>query len=408
MKPETQQYPQDGTRRPPVYVPPQEWDDMERRRYPGRTPPVTEGEPHGGYRPSPPPTYPDPHGELTEPPEEPPILTRPRPKKPCGDPTPTYDYPEKPRDSYPEKPRDSYPEKPRDSYPYPEKPREPCPETPRDPYPQKPRDSYPEKPRDSYPYPEKPREPYPETPRDPYPQKPRDSYPEKPGDECGDESRDPYEPSTKGHGLGHDDHSDPGGHGDHGDHEHPTDGEPAEGEASNPFGAAMARQNLRNLTPDARRALHERLRFYIDESGADPVGDHLRNGHVHGTPNFLPWHRRFLSRFEDWQRTQLADPTAFIPLAFWDPAEPIPSEFPHQGRTGPTGPWRLPASLALSQLAGLDYRTFSSEVERFHNDVHNAIGGDMFDPRTAPNDTCFWLLHSYVDNLFAEWEALRG
>lgn len=384
MKPETQQYPQDGNRRPPVGVPPQEWHDMEQRRHPGRTAPVAEGEPHGGYGPAPRPTYPDPYGEPTEPPEEPPILTRPRPKEPCHEPTPTSDYPEKPRDSYPAKPRESYPEKPRDSYPYPEKPREP----------------YPEQPRDLYPYPDKP--------RDPYPQKPRDTYPEKPGDECVDESRDPYEPSTKGHGPGHDDHGDPGGHGDHGEHEHPTEGEPAEGEASNPFGAAIARQNQRNLTPEARRALHERLRFYIDESGADPVGDHLRNGHVHGTPDFLPWHRRFLSGFEAWQRTQLADPAAFIPLAFWDPAEPIPGEFPHQGRTGPTGPWRLPATLALSQLAGLDYRTFSSEIERFHNDVHNAIGGDMRDPRTSPNDTCFWLLHSYLDNLFAEWEALRG
>lgn len=365
MKPDTQQYPQDGTRRPPVDVPPHAWDNIERRRHPGHTTPIAKGEPHGGGTPSPRPTYPDPYGEPAEPPEEPPILTRPRPKKPHDEPTPAYGYPGKPRDSYPEKPRDSYP--------YPEKRR--------DPYPQTPRESYPEKPRETY------------------PEKPRDTYPEKPGDECVDEPRDPYEPSTTGRGPGH---------GDHGDHQHPAEGHPAEGEAAKPFGPAVARQNLRNLTADARRALHERLRFFIDESGADPVGDHLRNGHVHGTPNFLPWHRRFLSRFEDWQRTQLADPAAFIPLAFWDPAEPIPSEFPHQGRTGPTGPWRLPASLALSQLAGLDYRTFASELERFHNDVHDAIGGDMADPRVSPNDPCFWLLHAYLDTVFAEWEALRG
>ena len=116
----------------------------------------------------------------------------------------------------------------------------------------------------------------------------------------------------------------------HADHPHGTRAtEPAQAPML-PTGGSP-RQNQRNLTSAARAELYRRLRDYA-MSEEDPVGYHRANGHVHGTPQFLPWHRQFIGRFERWQRTRLADPAAFIPLAFWEPADPIPAEFPHTAR----------------------------------------------------------------------------
>jgi len=38
-----------------------------------------------------------------------------------------------------------------------------------------------------------------------------------------------------------------------------------------------------------------------------------------------------------------------------------------------------------------------------HNYMHGWVGGDM-NPRTAPNDPIFFLVHSYVDKLWADWQ----
>lgn len=221
-------------------------------------------------------------------------------------------------------------------------------------------------------------------------------------------------PPSREYGKKHDhpaapeyDHGEHAGHDEGGHGQHPgaiPDVTAPVGTA--PMVATAARQNQRNLTAAARAELHRRLRDYI-ASSADPVGYHYENGHVHGTPQFLPWHRRFLQGFERWQRTRLADPSAFIPLAFWDPSDPIPPEFPHPRRNASIPAMPPPASLAMNQLGSLDYPAFSSTLEAHHNAVHEAIGGDMRDPRVSPRDTCFWLFHAYMDNVFAEWETVR-
>ena len=169
---------------------------------------------------------------------------------------------------------------------------------------------------------------------------------------------------------------------------------------------AAPRQNQRNLTSEARAELCSRLLDYI-ASNEDPVANHRANGHVHGTALFLRWHRQFLNGFEQWQRLRLANADAFVPLAFWDPREPVPAEFPYQPRNTSNPSLPLPPDLGMERLAAMDFRTFSSTLEAYHNAVHDTIGGDMGDRRTSPRDPCFWLLHSYFDNIFAEWEALR-
>jgi hypothetical protein len=170
---------------------------------------------------------------------------------------------------------------------------------------------------------------------------------------------------------------------------------------------AVQRQNQRNLTSAARAELYRRLLDYI-RSDDDPVGDHRANGHVHRTPQFLTWHRQFIARFEQWQRRRLADASAFIPLAFWEPVDPIPAEFPHLRRNANIPVMPPPDGLSVDRLSAIDYAQLSSIVEDYHNRVHDTIGGDMQALRSAPQDPCFWLFHSYVDNVFAQWEAMRS
>ena len=189
----------------------------------------------------------------------------------------------------------------------------------------------------------------------------------------------------------------------HGEHQHGT---PATDQGTVAPTSGVPRQNQRNLTPAARAELFRRLRDYV-MSDEDPVGYHRENGHVHGTPQFLPWHRQFVSGFDRWQRRRLADPAAIIPLAFWEPADPIPAEFPHTPRTTNNPSMPPPAGLAVDRLSGLDYAQFSWILEGYHNQVHDTIGGDMRDRSVAPRDPCFWLFHAYIDNLFAQWEAMR-
>ena len=198
---------------------------------------------------------------------------------------------------------------------------------------------------------------------------------------------------------------------------HPGQTQPDPGHAEHTHGTpaietvistgGVPRQNQRNLTPAARAELYRRLRDYV-MSEEDPVGYHRANGHVHGTPQFLPWHRQFLARFGRWQRRRLADPSAFIPLAFWEPADPIPAEFPHSPRNGNIPSMPPPPGLAVDRLTGLDYAEFSWIVEGYHNQVHDTIGGDMRDTRVSPQDPCFWLFHAYLDNVFSQWEAMRA
>ena len=164
------------------------------------------------------------------------------------------------------------------------------------------------------------------------------------------------------------------------------------------------RQNQKNLTPEARKALLRRIKDFI-ASDEDPVGYHRENGHVHGTPNFLPWHRVFLQRFEDWQLTRLRNSSDFIPLVFWDPGDTFPVEFRQPDINPDPGLPDLWSELdAAGGLEVLDYTDFSRIVEEHHNAAHDALGGGMLDPMVSPQVPVFWLLHSFYDHVFHTWE----
>jgi tyrosinase len=125
--------------------------------------------------------------------------------------------------------------------------------------------------------------------------------------------------------------------------------------------------------------------------------------------NFLAWHRQFLLRFEE--RLQQEDPDITIPYWNWATDPNIPSRLNRRSllqRWGVTRRWdrswmpdRADVRAALRREK---FGPFQSRLEFVHGDVHNAVGGEMATER-SPADPLFWLHHSNVDRLWAQWQG---
>ena len=65
----------------------------------------------------------------------------------------------------------------------------------------------------------------------------------------------------------------------------------------------------------------------------------------------------------------------------------------------------LPTNRNINTLnANTTFRAFQAELEGLHGLVHNAVGGTMA-TASSPADPLFWLHHSFVDRLWARWQA---
>jgi len=139
-----------------------------------------------------------------------------------------------------------------------------------------------------------------------------------------------------------------------------------------------------------------------------------------GVQRFLPWHRDFLLKLE--QQMQAIDGAAFIPYWRWStdrvappwlanfmPSVAVPGRRNplqvrrHIGRHG-----QLPLAVDVDALVNdtsLSYTEFTSQLESFHNDVHNYVGGTMGNIMISPADPLFWLHHAEVDRLWSIWQG---
>jgi len=141
-------------------------------------------------------------------------------------------------------------------------------------------------------------------------------------------------------------------------------------------------------------------------------GAHTMTGH--DGRNFLTWHREYLAKLE--ARLRLMNPLVTIPYWNWveDRAIPAalsdPADLVDWGITrGTFNPGLLPDAAWMSAVMGsgvspADFRAFSSALESPHGRVHNVIGGTMSSSR-SPADPIFWLHHSFIDKLWADWQA---
>jgi tyrosinase len=142
-----------------------------------------------------------------------------------------------------------------------------------------------------------------------------------------------------------------------------------------------------------------------------------------GAERFLPWHRDFLLKLE--QQMQALDPQAFIPYWKWTDTRAVPAwlasflpAVPIAGRTHPIQVrrslgrhGRLPSAGEINLLVSnptISYTEFTWELEGYHNDVHNWVGGTMGNIMISPADPLFWLHHAQIDRLWSIWEAAPG
>ena len=127
--------------------------------------------------------------------------------------------------------------------------------------------------------------------------------------------------------------------------------------------------------------------------------------------NFLAWHRHYLMAFED----RLGQP---IPYWDWinDPQVParlaVPRLLKAWSVTRVWTPELMPTKIELdSATDDKSFNRFQIDLEAVHGGVHNALGLDnRMNPvgtmatATSPADPIFWLHHSNIDRIWAEWQ----
>ncbi|MGY2116640.1 hemopexin repeat-containing protein [Nocardia gipuzkoensis] len=206
---------------------------------------------------------------------------------------------------------------------------------------------------------------------------------------------------------------------------------------------AEVSQNERTRLRDAFVALSETKRYQDGVSYWDKQNQIHQMTHIHGGPNFLPWHRELCNRLEMLLRE--VDP--FLSLHYWDwttdPTSDVPGaelfapefmgsadgdagmpfdEFESTEGGGHDLIWRnvkpgLPpvppdTSLVTAGDASPEadqYLQMSVALEEMaHNVAHDYIGGTIGQPHFSFHDPFVFLIHSNVDRLWAKWQSAPG
>lgn len=196
------------------------------------------------------------------------------------------------------------------------------------------------------------------------------------------------------------------------------------------------RKNLTRLTVAERQAFTNAVNQLRANGGYDTYVEQHRGAmsHGHGGPAFFPWHREFILRFE--RDLQAIDSSVSLPYWDWTQAnlngagtESLIWREDFMGgpgapgtgavTSGPFAAWGLirnpfnifnfpgtGGDIALA-LASPDYTSFR-QVEGPHGAPHVWVGGFVGNSRIAPSDPVFWLIHSNVDRLWAQWQQQHG
>jgi tyrosinase len=146
---------------------------------------------------------------------------------------------------------------------------------------------------------------------------------------------------------------------------------------------------------------------------------------------FLPWHRAYLTFFDNAARDQNAD--AVLPWWDWTSAAshqdglptpyrsagapalqsgPVPAidgQGPRRTTRNPSSPGTLPTEQQVEAVLALtDFRDFSNQLQDIHDGVHGWTGGDMGSIATSAYDPVFWAHHAMIDRLWYLWQLRHG
>ena len=175
------------------------------------------------------------------------------------------------------------------------------------------------------------------------------------------------------------------------------------------------RRDYRDLTQAERDQFVAAL-YFVKANGKVEEYAVLHNSHFshgHNNGGFLPWHREFIRRFE--QELRVYDPRVSLPYWFspTDNATDGPlwaDDFLGQFDAA----WNLDRNLGGGTLPGTgplntalgkgSYGDFWEDLEdNVHDDPHGWVGGEM-NSGFSPRDPAFFLHHTYIDMVFAQWQ----
>ena len=208
------------------------------------------------------------------------------------------------------------------------------------------------------------------------------------------------------------------------------------------------RKNVNCLNDDEKKTL-KKVVMMLKNNGTwvklAEIHKH-RCSKIHGTEFFLPWHRAYLSYFEQIAR-QIPGCSNFT-LPYWDwttspnipsifgenPDEPwdqdldtikppdswkLPPDTSPRQCTGPDALWKrcpepnafagkLDEDISATSIYGIIGRdrtsSYAGQLESgSHSIIHSFIEGNMRSPETAALDPIFWLHHANIDRLWSKW-----
>ncbi|PVU85059.1 hypothetical protein BB560_007166 [Smittium megazygosporum] len=208
-------------------------------------------------------------------------------------------------------------------------------------------------------------------------------------------------------------------------------------------GPITTRKEIKTLTPSELGIMQDSITKMHGDGWFDWFGyiHNFYQGPIHGYPEFFPWHRYFVREYE--MAGQHYNPS--FAAHYWDSsvdyAGPAGSMVFSDGYWGGNGvgnnmcigsgfqrnwqrqfpnpgcvsrnfnggnsirPWISPESITSALTSSRDYDSIISGIENgIHAAVHVGIGGDM-NTMVSPNDSIFFLHHSFMDYLWWKWQS---
>jgi hypothetical protein len=159
-----------------------------------------------------------------------------------------------------------------------------------------------------------------------------------------------------------------------------------------------------------------------------------------GVSDFLPWHRLYMVQLEELMEPWLAGTNLGLPYWNWSGDwETLPdlweginspikdsyafssrwsssncqgSDKDYSQRIKEESRKKDPLYKKISKISSSiqttlgqqDFKQFSKSLSSNHNNIHRGLGCTMAPVQTAAYDPIFWLHHSYVDKVFADWQ----